>query len=303
MKKYFKFLFFFLLITSTPLIAQDTDDGDDTTKTSSKGFHIGLYVGALFANNYTASVYDGYGIDVDGNKNNFDNSLMNNKINLEYGARNGSGQIDYIAQALKVQDNTQWAFGPSDMPVNMRYNVAFLLGLQMRYSADDNNAILLNINASQLNITGNFTIYAQPPSYSTQINQAIQTFAITGMEQRLMFQLGYHHIFGEVQKMNVFAEAGLNVTYAQMKKNEILINDLHIDLLANYYLPGGNAYVTKRPSGIGYGAFAGLGVNVNMNSKFRIQLVYNPTYEGIKLQKSIPLKFQHAIGLRMYYNF
>jgi hypothetical protein len=293
----------FLFISISSVFSQDTDeyDSDGVLKSDikSKGLHLGLYIGSYFANKYTAKLYDGYGFDVDGNRNSFENSFMYHKIVLEYGG--GYGQPDYIATALNVQHG-EWAFSESDMPINMKYSPAFLLGLQGRYSVDKNNAILLNVNASQLNITGNFTITTTPPTNSTQINKSIKTFAIKGVEQRMMFQMGYQRIFGDDDKINLFAEGGLHVTLAKFDHNVILINDLLIDLTSYYYQPGFNAYAVQKPIGFGFGAFAGIGVNLNMNSKFRVQFLYNPTYEGINIGPDPKLKLQHSIGLRFYYN-
>ena len=82
-------------------MAQENDNSDNAPDINSKKkFHIGLYVGSLFANKYTAGMYDGSGFDIDGNKNSFENSLMYQKIILQYGGGYGNGQIDQIAQAL-----------------------------------------------------------------------------------------------------------------------------------------------------------------------------------------------------------
>jgi hypothetical protein len=225
---------------------------------------------------------------------------MYNKIVLEYGG-GYPGQVDVIAQALGVQHG-EWSFSESDMPVNMRYAPAFLIGLQGRYSVDNKNAILLNINASQLNITGNFTIVTTPQTNFTQVNRNIHTFGIKGVEQRMMMQIGYQRVFGKSEKVNLLAEGGLHITLAKFDQNVIMINDLLIDLTSYYYQPGYNAYYVRKPIGVGYGAFAGVGINANFN-KARIQLVYNPSYEGINLGDDTKLKMQHSIGLRMYYNF
>ncbi len=291
----------FVLSTSAMAQADSTDaDGNPVYTGKQRGFHIGMIVGAYFANQSTANLYDGYGFDFDGNRNSFENSYMYNKIVMEYGG--GYGQPDKIADQLGVQHG-EWTFNESDMPANMRYQPAFLFGLQCRYSVDPKNAILLNVNAVQLTSNGNFTITTTPPTGSTQVNQAIKTFAIKGMEQRLIFQLGYQRILGDItKKANFFIEGGMNVTMSKFYKNQIQINGLIIDLTTYYYYPGYNAYYVRKPIGTGFGAFGGLGINLNANAKFRVQFVYNPSYEGIKLTNNAHLKLQNAVGLRFYYN-
>src|ERR1044072_765972 len=91
-----------LLLLVKPVLAQDNTEESNTGKPlKTKGLNLGLYLGTYFANKYTATLYDGYGFDVDGNRNSFENSFMYNKIILEYGG--GYGQPDLIAQALGVQ--------------------------------------------------------------------------------------------------------------------------------------------------------------------------------------------------------
>ncbi|MGQ0829118.1 MAG: hypothetical protein ACT4ON_12075 [Bacteroidota bacterium] len=285
-------------------IAQEsTEEENAAPVTNRKGFHVGLYVGAYFANKSTAHAYNGYGYDIDGNRNNFENSFMNNKIRNEYGGYGYSGQPDQIAEALGV-DYQSWTFSESDMPVNMRYVPAFLIGLQCKYSVDNKNIILLNVNAAKLTITGNFTIIKPLQANSTQVNDRIQAFPIKGGEQRLMIQIGYQHLFGDSEKINFLAEGGMNITLAKFDKNEILINNLYIDLTTPYYHPGSYnpAYMVRKPIGTGFGAFCGIGINLNMSAKWITQLVYNPSYEGINIVPNAQLKMQHAIGLRMYYN-
>jgi hypothetical protein len=291
-----------LLVLTSPTFAQDTEDGDNTgTPLKTKGLNLGLYLGCYFANKYTANLYDGYGFDIDGKRNSFENSFIYQKIIMEYGG--GYGQPDLVAEALGVQHG-EWTFDESDMPINMKYAPSFLFGIQGRYSVDQHNAILLNLNLCKLNVTGNFTITTLPPTNSTQVNQAIKTCAIRGSEQRLAFQLGYQRLFGKNERVNFLAEGGLHITLAKFDKNEILIGDnLLIDLTSYYYQPGYPAYAVKKPVGVGFGAFAGLGINANISPLCKVQLVYNPSYEGVNIGPDPKFKLQHAIGLRIFYNF
>ena len=100
----------------------------------------------------------------------------------------------------------------------------------------------------------------------------------------------------------------MNVTITKFDKNYILINNittptsLNIDLTASYSsINGYGAYVTKKPIGAGLGAFAGLGVNLDMSTKWTIQLGYNPTLDRINIGDNPRLKLQNAVGLKAYY--
>ncbi|MCE3279571.1 MAG: hypothetical protein K0S44_1762 [Bacteroidetes bacterium] len=301
MHKIFKVTLLLLLLIKPAFSQEETDSETAHAPLKTKGLNLGLYIGSYFANKYTAKLYDGYGFNMNGERNNFENSFMYQKIVMEYGG--GYGQVDLVAQALGVQHG-EWTFNESDMPVNMRYAPAFLIGLNGRYSVDAKNAILLNLNVAKLNVTGNFTIVTLPPTNSTQINTAIKTCAIKGTEQRLFLQLGYQRLLGESEKVNFILEGGLHMTLAKFDKNEILIGDgLLIDLTSYYYQPGYPAYQVRKPVGVGFGAFAGMGVNFNVNELCRIQLLYNPTYEGVNIGPDPKFKFQHALGIRIFYNF
>ncbi len=308
--KNFKIAPLILLLTSSVQgIAQGTRDDDkendkdnDQDFVPKKGLRLGLYVGSYFANQYTASIYDGYGFDIDGQKNNWENSFMNQKINIEYGGYGFPGQPDQIATALNIDYQT-WTFNESDMPTKMRYTPAFSVGLNCIYSADIRNAILLNVNLAKLNISGNFTIITPQQAGSSQMNDRIKTFAIKGVEQRMMFQFGYQRILGDNEKVNFFVEGGLHVTVTKYDRNEILINNLTIDLTNyNNSVLFSSALLVRKPIGTGLGAFAGFGTNLTINPKFTIQLLYSPTYERVNIGVNPRLKLQNAIGLRAYYN-
>lgn len=303
MNNFIKLLLLLPILNSSILFAQENTEGETTEETGKeRSFKLGIYVGSYFANKYTAGSYDGYGFDMDGVRNTiFEKSWMYEKIVNQYGG--GYGQPDLIAPAVGVASTADWSFTKDDMPTNMRYTPAFLFGLQCRYSVDKKNAISLNLNAAKLNLSGNFTMTTRPPTGSSQINNSIQTFGIRGSEQRLMIQIGYNRILGDNEKANFFVEGGINMTYSQFDKNEILINNLQIDLLEFYDYQGIQAGYTRKPRGMGYGAYAGFGVNITMSEKFTIQLMYSPSYEGIKIGDNPKLKWQHSIGLRAYYNF
>lgn len=291
-----------LLIFCSASFSQDDEAPTPVSKTK-RGFHAGLFVGTLFANKYTASLYDGYGFDLGGHKNNFDNSAMQRKIVVEYGGNHGA-QPDRIAQSLNV-NSTDWQFTESDMPINLKYNVAFLLGLNTRYCINNKNAIILNVNAAKLSVTGSFTITLLTSSINatTPGYQNFKTFTIIGAEQRLLFQLGYQYIFGDSEDpFNFFVEGGLACSLAKYDKNQIIINSLQIDLRVYYDQLGYQTFRAKNMTGVGFGAFGGFGLNLSASQKWTIQLLYAPSLENINIGEYSKETLQHAVGLRAYYN-
>ena len=314
MYKILKSSFFFLLLflVSTSALAQDdttgTDDNAPKKFKMRKGFQLGFVIGACKANNYTAALYNGYGLDVYGQTNTFANSLMYQQIVNVYGGANGLGP-DRIAQALGVAPGT-WTFGQGDMPLNVTYNIAFTAGVQLRYAITSKDAILLNANTSRISIGGNFTIETPVPAsngFQTNNNTTnVQTFPIIGAEQRTTIQLGYQHIFGDDDaRVAFFMEGGLNVNLDKMMKNQININNLVIDLTSAYAYQYTNysAFNSKYLSGVGFGGFLGLGINININPKWLVQVVYNPSFDKINIGADPKYTFQNTLGIRGYYCF
>ena len=295
----------FLLVCANNFnsFAQDETTNNDEEKPvktkSGKGLHAGLYVGSYFANKYTAILYDGYGVDMEGNRNTFATSFMSRKINDEYGGNNG--QPDLIAQQLGV-DHGMWSFTESDMPINIKYNVAFMVGLATKLGINKKEAIILNVNSVKLTASGNFTITLDKPLNSNQLYGQYRTFGIRGTEQRLFLQLGYSRIVGDNDNLNFLVEGGLTGNTVKFDKNQIQINNLTLDLTTYYNLPGYAVYRPKGFSGFGLGAFAGLGFNLSMSDKATVQLLYTPSFEKINIGFSPTAKLQNAAGLRFYYN-
>ena len=293
-----------LLANSIHLFSQDEETTDQTLRSNprERKVLVGLYVASYFANKYSASAYNGYGFDLDGNRNIFTNSWLNQKLFYQYGPGN-PGAHDYIADALGV-DQGQWSFNENDMPFNMHYTPAILVGANFKIHVTKKSSVLVNINGTKLNIEGNFTITTfKPNNPNPLINNNVQTFAIRGGEQRLIFQLGYQQLLGEDDTFNFLLEGGLVGTLAKFDKNLIYINNLTIDLTSynNQAVYSGAYYPTKRPIGFALGAFAGMGANIDVSPKFIVQMLYSPSYEKINIGTNPKGKLQNAIGLRMYY--
>lgn len=298
MKLIYLFLFSFFLLLDILCFSQPIDEKPAKKKTK---FQAGLYMGSYFANKYTTTLYDGYGYDIDGMKNDYFNSFMYRKIILEYGG--GYGQADQVALALGV-NHGEWAFDETDMPQNMKYNPAFMIGVNLSYAATKTDAFLLNVNAAKFTASGNFTIVITTPPIGPQQPgyQNIQAFGISGIEQRFMFQAGYRKILGEDEVFNFFIEGGPTLNMTKYLRNYIAINTLHIDISTYYSQTYYPTYRAKYLNGMGLGAFAGLGLNITANTNWSIQVAYSPSYEKINIGEEPKNTLQHSMGLRAYYN-
>jgi hypothetical protein len=294
------FIVTFLICVSS-FAQQEEESTKPRRHPNGKGFQTGFFLGSLFANKYTAHLYDGYGYNTNGEKNDFLNSFMYQKIVTEYGG--GNGQPDQIAQALNVNPG-DWAFDKTDMPINMKYNPSFLIGLQARWQMSKKAAVMININAAKLTLNGNFTIQIlTPPIGPVQPNfQNFQIFSITGAEQRIVIQAGMQRILGDDEVFGFIVEGGPLMNMVKFSRNQITINNLNIDLMTFYNQYGYEIYKAKNLTGVDFGAFAGLGVDVSTNARWKLQAIYNPSYERIGLGENPRPKIQHAVGVRVYYD-
>lgn len=273
-----------------------------------KGFYAGIYVGALFADSYSARLYDGYGFDRTGQPNNFANSFLRTQIQDFFG-NPFSANGDQIAQALNVGPG-EWTFEERDMPTNLTYNIAIAFGLQGRYNFSNRDALLFNINFAQLTVNGQFTIEVtttQPisdPSNPGAINFAnpIRTFGIRGEEQRVMLQLGYQRIFGNHDFLNWVFEAGADLTFARFDGNQAEVNGLVIDLTTFYNRFGAQTEAARNLTGAAPGLFGGFGAQIETGGKWTVQLLYNPIYQKVALGTDTRYGLHHTAGLRAIYN-
>lgn len=266
-----------------------------------KGLQAGLYVGAFFANKSTATIYDGYGYDLDGKKNDFQNSALNRKVNYEYGG--GNGQPDRIAPALSVGTNEWNRITEDDMPINMHYTPAFMIGLNCRYNMNESSALLFNLNTARISATGNFTIELTPSvnqGGSTWSSNNIQTFQITGTEQRFIFQAGLQRYLSQNEIFNFFVEAGPLLNMIKAVNNKAIINSLQIDLTRHYNELGMETFRARNMTAVSFGFFAGAGINLNTGSDWIIQVLYNPSFERIGIGENPGPFLQNTLGLRMY---
>ncbi len=312
---FFKTIIFLFILFPFILNAQEDDStavGIDTTKK----IHVGLFIGAHFANKYTATLYDGYGFTPDGVRNDFANSFMNRFMNY-YGGKTydpsnpvNTGTVtgtDQIAQTLNVAPG-DWSFNESDMPFNLTYNMTYLVGFNGSYNFNKKSALIFNINGTKLTVNGKFTIATTNTATASPNKSYLREGTITGGEQRLMFQIGYQKVLTNHDKFNFFAEAGLNIVMSKFIQNQAYIPNgvaggapLVIDLGSIYSNPN-YIYIKSQLTGVGYGIFTGIGLHLTINPKYTIQALYNPSFDRINIGESPTFKMQNGFGLRFYYN-
>jgi hypothetical protein len=299
-----KLLCLFLLLNNAAFCQDEQNEEEDNSTASTdafEGFHAGFCAGAFFPDDYAASLYDGYGVDASGNRNNFINSVMYQRMRY-FGL--DSSYSDQIGPAIGVTNRDQWYFNESDMPRDVKYNIAFLFGLDLQYGLSKTDGIILNINFAKLTVTGTFTINRRDKIVNPSLGDSVLYFGISGQEQRLMLQLGYCRLLGAPARFNFLIEGGLLMNSARFLNNYAQINSLRIDLTPFTYNQGyQDNYLPVEYNAIGFGAFGGFGFNLNMNPKYIIQVIYSPSFEKINTGPEPEAKLQQSAALRVYYNF
>src|SRR6188508_1607782 len=110
-------LCFQCLIFQCVLAQDETDEQENVSYKGAEGFHLGFYIGGLFANKNTTFIYDGYGYDPYGNKLDFNHSYFKRKIIDENNP--AYGYTDLIGPELGVTNYEDWRFDTTDIASSM----------------------------------------------------------------------------------------------------------------------------------------------------------------------------------------
>ncbi|MCA1751003.1 MAG: hypothetical protein ABR572_13130 [Cryomorphaceae bacterium] len=302
-----KFLFSLAAIgvASASLQAQvynwaDGEEPDEPVKLEDlTGFVVGLNIGFYQANSNTASIYNGYGFDRAGARNNFANAWLNqalqgNDINRR-NTRNAMGFSD---------DN--WSFGEDDMPNEMRYTPSFMWGAHFRYHLNPDFAFFAEVGGTSPTTTGEFTIVNQSAQPGQLESQRINRVEIRGEEQRLLLTLGVRRALGREKKEREnrstailpFFEFGVNSTFVSFEENFINLDLPTRDLTRFFQQQGFQVDEARQLTGVGFGAFGTLGIQIHLGSDIMIDLGYRPSFEHVKLGEWDQRGFQHIAVVR-----
>jgi hypothetical protein len=296
-KKKFSIAIFSLL--SFTLMAQDEEEVKVSQKSDTiQGYYFGLNLGTYFANKYTANEYNGLGYNnFTGIKNfDFDQSDLANTL----GVNNPTLNPNYNRV---MQELGGYNFVLAELPYNMRYTVGFLIGLNVSYYFNPSNSLFLNVNAIKLTTTDQFTLRLTDlsPTADPSQNKERQLFPIVGKEQRIQFLSGYQKVLSKSEIANPYIEFGGNMTLVKFEKNEIQINNFITDITTDYDFSTNVATLSRIQTGIGFGGFASLGLQIKLGDQFGLNFGYIASMEKIALGPGQKQKLQNTIMLRAIY--
>lgn len=309
MKNLFKiavFVFLALGMLSANAQVYNYEDGEGPPPADSiKGLYVGLNLGFYLANKKTAIMYAGYGYNRDGTLiNNFRETWLNNAIQ--------EGNIN-PKRTNEAMENRSWKFDETDMPGEMTYRPSFMFGGHIRYMINSDFGFFLEGNGTFPVTVGQFTI--QMTETTAHPGERYWTFSIRGEEQRFMINLGLHRVMGrkaaeyEGREPTIlpYFDMGGTVLFTKFEENlidlgEHVINyNRIVDLTQFYNQQGQYLYGANVLTGVGFGGFAALGIQVTLGRKFTIDMGYVANLQQVKLGQLSELGFQHQFLIRAIY--
>ncbi len=265
------------------------------------GFVVGLNIGFYQANSNTASIYNGYGFDREGERNTFANSWLNRYLNQSPQRRAQIGETMNIGPQ-------EWSFDESDMPNEMTFRPAFMWGAHFRYHLNPDFAFFAEVGGANPVTVGEFTITNNTAAPGQLQAERINRFQIRGEEQRLLLTLGMRQVIGrkerERQGKSVgflpLIEFGLNSTFVSFEESFISMPPpIGTGDLTVFFTPQGfQTEEARNLTGIGFGAFGGLGGQIFLGGHIMVDLVYRPSFEHVRLGAWDERSFQHQLLVR-----
>lgn len=244
-------------------------------KNSDNGFYFGANLGFYFANRHNAAYYSGAGV------NSVDSTISLLKAPLNY---------YQIKQALNDYD-----FWLAELPSKMNYNPAFLLGVYIKYTME-NSGIIVQFNFSRLKASDVFTLEVDDPNnYSS--DPVYKQESIWGTEQRAYIDLGYSYTFSPGSTYRPFIQLGANLTDTKYLDNRINIEGQEYSITNYYY-----AYHKIEQGGVGFGAFAGGGMNLIFSESISIMPTLNIYYTQAKMGELTKPRFNYTFYISTILN-
>lgn len=238
-------------------------DNRSIMKKNNNGFYIGVDLGFYKANRYTAAYYNGSDV----------NSV--------------DSTINYSLNYPKIKEVLLYDFSLAELPSKMHYSPAFLLGLYLKYTMK-NSGIFMQFHFSKLRANDVFTLIINDPNnYSSE--PVYRQEQISGSEQRATIDLGYSYTFNPESSYRPVLQLGANITTTKYLDNKIRIENLEYSI-TNYYF----SYYNIQQGGVGFGAFAGTGMDLVFNDNISVIPTFNIYYTQAKMGDLAKPKFNYT---------
>lgn len=272
-------LFSFSVLLSSLAFSQTYNyEDEDTTKTK---FFIGVNLGGHFVNNKTAVFYSGspsitqFGVE---------SFLFGNQPQVR------QVFIDYFGTT---------EYNIEEYPFEPRYQSAFELGLNLGFQITDGIAFFLDLNSISLRYEQFLTVGIDVPQNQNSLEPVrFEKLPLFGRESRFNFNLGTQLSYYNENGTNAYLSLFGNLNGVQLEENYFEVNSQRYDIL---HPVDGN--FNQKPSGLGYGGGAGLGLKFEVTEDILADIYYNLYYNQINLAENLkPYGFHNSVGIRVLWH-
>jgi hypothetical protein len=286
--KYFTLFMMVWLATACYALAQERTSQPDTLPGVSVygdpveraiRLDYGLNIGAYMADKSTANYYNGSG---------------------EYTGVGNQGTLERIIGSsnernyTRIRQDIGYDYKIHGLPTAMRYNPAMMVGLFATLHLSKRMAVIVESNFVSLKTQDQFTI--ELARHSDIEGDNIERHAISGTEERIDIRIGLKYTFvSETSYIHPFVETGFIATDTKAKSNTARIGNSTY----NIYFSGTSQYVPERDFGMGIGAYATLGVAMNVSDNFSFDIGFSSHYNKINLGNHDDYGLQHSLFIRI----
>jgi len=298
MNRLLSVLLLFILFTVQSLTAQDNLSKDKPWKQplqrASKPedpekkvnrWNVGINIGMYDANKYPANFYNGSDQNVNKVSYVMSNTYWKEDIKRSLGLA--------LTDSIIV----------SEFPTNMHYKIVISFGLFARYNLSKYTGVCIDANYTQLKAE-NVVTFLVNPQYNYTFPD-IRLIPISGVEQRIHFDLLIQQNFWLRSKTYLFLQGGLNMNYLRVQKS-IIYFDKEYSLINIYgsqgFLQGTNQQENQvLEGGFGYGLNLGGGAGIPLVGIFGIEPGGFINYNNVALTGYTQFKLSFGFYVRLLF--
>lgn len=279
---------------NTSFSAKDNKEEKEDDNIKDKGFDIIFAGGCYFGSKYNAQYYNG-----DYNNENGLNYLFENTYRYRDIYTMIKEHYPYISDSIHYG-------GPLG---NMKYRVAVVVQLGIRYKFTKNWSLQLVYSFSRLKANGQFRLlYEAPPgNYHTGM---LDNQYILGKENRSLIDLSVCYHFTTRSIVKPFLEAGVQFNFVRVKSMEAVFYDKNNNKIKSYsfindrqnYIPGvqsDGTIVKYGGPGFGFSAAAGLKLAFNKFVSLDPCFYFNAGKFGLEGYKDFSYNFGVLVRIIM----
>jgi hypothetical protein len=243
----------------------------DSLKYAMLGWHFGANFGMYFADRTPASFYNGSG------ENNLKATIIDNYYNK---------------QAIQNALHHDFSIDSNSLPKKMKYSPAINIGFIAKYNFNKRTGYFIEFNYAKLKASDVFTIKID--SFNSTSEPSLKTEYLFGKEERIDFNIGINTIFGKLQKIKPYAEFGINMNNVKVLESRAQVANMVYSLVSP-----NNTYYKIVQGGIGFGVFAGAGVQIIFTQSFLMNIGADVSLKRINLGTNTPYRPQETVFVRL----